>query len=137
MKSTHGRCLCGGVQYTVEGPLRPVVYCHCTMCRRSTGHFFAATACARADLKLESDKTLQWYQSSPTARRGFCAACGSNLFWEAAGTETISILAGSLDTPSGLVAREHIFVAEAGEYYSVTDGLPQHAGWPANWGAAE
>ena len=39
-------CLCKGVHYEVHGPLRPVVFCHCEMCRRTSGHFVAATACA-------------------------------------------------------------------------------------------
>lgn len=58
--------------------------------------------------------------------------CGSNLFWEALGRDYISILAGSLNLPTGLVAIEHIFTAEAGDYYTIVDGLPQHAGWPAD-----
>ena len=125
----RGHCLCGAVQYQVRGPLRAVVYCHCNMCRRSTGHFLAATACAREDLEIHSRDALRWYQSSAAARRGFCGLCGSNLFWEAAGRDYISILAGSLNVPTGLAAREHIFTAEAGDYYSITDGLPQHPDW--------
>jgi hypothetical protein len=37
-----GGCLCGAVRYEVRGPLRPVVYCHCTQCRRTSGHFSAS-----------------------------------------------------------------------------------------------
>jgi hypothetical protein len=125
----QGHCLCGSVQYEVRGPLRPVVYCHCEMCRRTSGHFVAATACARQDLVLRSSATLQWYQSSTTARRGFCGQCGSNLFWEPLGESRISIMAGTLDSPTGLTAQGHIFVAEAGDYYRITDGLPQSASW--------
>jgi len=125
----QGRCLCGSVQYEVRGPLRPVVYCHCEMCRRTSGHFVAATACARQDLVLRSSATLQWYQSSTTARRGFCGQCGSNLFWEPLGESRISIMAGTLDSPTGLTAQGHIFVAEAGDYYRITAGLPQSASW--------
>jgi len=129
---THrGHCLCGAVQYEVRGPLRSVVYCHCSMCRRTTGHFFAATACTREHLNIQPNDALRWYQSSASARRGFCEVCGSNLFWEAMGRDYISILAGSLDMPTGLVATEHIFTAEAGDYYSIADGLPQHATWSA------
>lgn len=127
----RGHCLCGAVQYEVRGPLRPVIYCHCNMCRRSTGHFVAATACAREHLTIHPSDALQWYRSSAQARRGFCLACGSNLFWEGLGRDSISILAGSLDMPTGLNASEHIFTAEAGDYYTIADGLPQHATWPA------
>ena len=126
---SQGRCLCGAVQYEVRGPLRPVVYCHCGMCRRTSGHFVAATACAREDLVLNSSASLQWYQSSAAARRGFCNQCGSNLFWEPLGEGRMSIMAGTLDAPTGLTAQGHIFVAEAGDYYQITDGLPRSATW--------
>ena len=125
----RGHCLCGAVQFEVRGPLRPVIYCHCSMCRRSSGHFFAATACARPDLQLQSAQSLRWYASSPTARRGFCENCGSQLFWDSLGADHVSILAGSLDTPTGLIGQEHIFVSEAGDYYTIDDGLPQKATW--------
>lgn len=124
----RGRCLCGGVRFEVHGPLRPVIYCHCTMCRRSSGHFGAATACAPEHLRLLCAQPLRWYQSSAIARRGFCSACGSQLFWEPAHGGHISIWAGTLDTPTGLKAAEHIFVGDKGDYYEITDGLPQRMG---------
>jgi len=34
----------GGPLRGARSPLRPVVACHCTQCRRMTGHFLAATA---------------------------------------------------------------------------------------------
>ena len=124
-----GHCLCKSVQFEVNGPLRPVIYCHCGMCRRSSGHFVAATACAREHLHLKSATSLQWYPSSPTARRGFCKICGSQLFWEPVNGSHVSIMAGTLDAPTGLTASEHIFVDDAGDYYEISDGLPQKAGW--------
>ena len=124
----RGRCLCGGVRFEALGPLRPIIYCHCTMCRRLSGHIVAATACAPEHLRLLSAQSLRWYQSSTTARRGFCCTCGSQLFWEPAHGRYISIWAGTLDTPTGLRAAEHIFVADKGDYYEITDGLPQRPG---------
>lgn len=123
----RGHCQCGGVRFEVRGPLRPVLYCHCTMCRRLNGHFAAATACAPEHLRLLTSQTLRWYQSSAIARRAFCGTCGAQLFWEPAHGRHISIWAGLLDTPTCLQAAEHIFVAEKGDYYEIADGLPQ---WP-------
>jgi hypothetical protein len=124
----RGRCLCGGVRFEVHGPLRPVIYCHCTMCRRASGHIVAATACAPEHLHLVSALPLRWYQSSAIARRGFCSTCGSQLFWEPAHGGHISIWAGTLDKPTGLKAAQHIFVGDKGDYYEITDGLPQRTG---------
>jgi hypothetical protein len=121
MKHT-GSCLCGEITYVVTGPLRPVVACHCVQCRRSSGHHVAATSCARADIEIKGDVT--WYQSSDTARRGFCGTCGSNLFWDGAGVN-LSIFAGTLDGPTGIRLAGHIFCADKGDYYELEDDLPK------------
>jgi hypothetical protein len=124
--TTHtGGCLCGAVRYEVAGPLRPVVLCHCTQCRRSTGHFMAATAARHRDFRLSEAPELRWYASSQSARRGFCGRCGSTLFWQGEGRDYISIAAGTLDGASGLTSACHIHVADKGDYYTITDGLPQ------------
>jgi hypothetical protein len=120
-----GGCLCGAVRYRVHGPLRAVVMCHCTQCRRSTGHVMAATAARRADFRLVSDGELRWYESSGEARRGFCGRCGSTLFWEGVGLDRISIAAGTLDDTRGLRIACHIFVADKGDYYDIEPGAPQ------------
>ncbi len=133
----RGRCLCGDVRFEVHGPLRPVIYCHCSMCRRGSGHFDAATACAPEHLRLLSAQSLRWYRSSASARRGFCSTCGSQLFWEPADGGHVSIWAGTLDKPTGLAASMHIFVADKGDYYQITDGLPQWPGWPEGEGSPD
>src|SRR5207237_9168783 len=98
--------------------------CHCTQCRRMTGHIMAATAARRADFSLVSDGELKWYVSSVEARRGFCGRCGSTLFWEGVGLGGISIAAGTLDDTRGLKIACHIFVADKGAYYEIESGAP-------------
>jgi len=120
--SVTGGCLCSEVSFRVTGPLRPVAACHCRQCRRSSGHYVAATAAPRGAVEIEGE--VRWYRSSDTARRGFCPACGSNLFWDGGG-ETLSIFAGALDAPSGVILDRHIFCADKGDYYEISDGLPQ------------
>jgi hypothetical protein len=78
---THtGGCLCGGVRYSARGALRHVIACHCSQCRRTSGHHAAMTSVPTQDLVLISSTTLAWYRSSPRAERGFCHVCGGNLF---------------------------------------------------------
>jgi hypothetical protein len=122
-----GGCLCGAVRYEVRGPLRPVVDCHCTMCRRTSGHFAAFTVTRSEDLVLIEPEGLRWYRASAKARRGFCGYCGSSLFWEPASGERVSIAAGTLDLPTGLETAVHVFVEDSGDYYKISDGLPQRA----------
>jgi hypothetical protein len=120
-----GGCLCGAVRYRVAGPLRPVVACHCTQCRKTSGHYVAATSARRGDLSISGE--VRWYASSDTARRGFCPVCGAQLFWDGPG-ETLSIFAGTLDGPTGLATAGHIFTADKGDYYEIPADLPQAPG---------
>jgi hypothetical protein len=111
-----GRCLCGAVRYSVRGPLRDVLICHCEMCQRLNTYVGAYSACTPGDLRIENDEALRWYQSSPVARRGFCSECGANLFWEPTHGRHISLSAGSLDRPTGLRVQEHIYLEEEADF---------------------
>lgn len=124
-----GGCLCGAVKYEVRGPLRPVVNCHCRQCRKTSGHFVAASGARSGDLTLVSSDELRWHESSSEARRGFCSVCGSSVFWEPVSGDEIMIMAGTMDSPTGLETAAHIFVGDAGDYYYIPDdGLPRFAG---------
>ena len=121
----HGSCLCGQLTYRVRGDLRPVSACHCTQCRKSSGNYVTATSARRSDVEI--DGQVQWYASSQNAKRGFCLTCGSNVFWDGPG-ENISIMAGTLDKPTGVTTAGHIYCADKGDYYEISDGLPQVPG---------
>lgn len=128
MESRTGGCLCRKVRFEVRGPVRGVVYCHCSQCRRQSGHHYAATDVADDCLTIEGAEHLTWFAASDFARRGFCRYCGSALFWKNDSLSQTSIMAGGFDDPSGLTATAHIFVADKGDYYAIEDGLPQHPG---------
>jgi hypothetical protein len=129
-ETTHtGGCLCGGVRYRISGALRGVIACHCSQCRRTSGHYAAMTSAPSANIAMTSSGSLVWYRSSDSAERGFCGRCGGNLFWKQAGLDTISITAGTLDTPTDLSVEEHIFVADKSDYYTIDDGAPQKQEW--------
>ena len=115
----HGRCLCGAVTFKVKGKLRQVLVCHCSQCRRSSGHQWAATAAPVEAIEIDCETTLSWYRSSSRAKRGFCRRCGSSLFWQLDGSTSMSIAAGSLDAPTGLSTQEHIYFNDASDYYTV------------------
>ena len=126
---TSGSCECGAVRYSATGPMRSVTFCHCSQCRRLSGHFWAATSVPDDRLSITGTEALVWYRSSATAQRGFCGRCGSTLFYRPDGQGRMAIGAGTLHTPSGLRAEKHIFVADKGDYYDIADGLPQHQSW--------
>ena len=112
-----GGCHCGGIRYRLAGELRDIINCFCTQCQKTTGHHFAATQANLDQFELLNDQTLRWYDASSIARRGFCNKCGSSLFWQKHGTDTISITAGTLDQPTGLKTVQNIFVEDMSDYH--------------------
>ncbi len=120
----RGSCLCGGVVFEVTGPLRRVIACHCTQCRKQSGHFWAASAVPVKALRLVRSQTLARYAASDLASRGFCTGCGAFLFWQATGSDQISFAPGAIDGPTGLALGEHWHEADAGDYYH---GAPAQA----------
>ena len=121
MSGLSGSCLCGSVRYHMTAAVTDVLYCHCSQCRKQTGHYLASVELPQSDLVLDQSATLRWFRSSPGAERGFCSDCGSALFWRADAEDTISVTAGSLDGPTGLKTRAHIFTDDAGDYYTIPD----------------
>ena len=116
----EGGCLCGAVRYRIAGPLREIVACHCSQCRKTSGHYVAATQCRSADLMVEGT-TLVWFKSSDTAERAFCGRCGSNLFWRRFDSEFTSIFAGTIDGDTELLMASQIHTESKGDYYALPD----------------
>ncbi|MBP6995251.1 MAG: GFA family protein [Phycicoccus sp.] len=121
----EGRCLCGGIEVTITGPLRPVTNCHCHRCRRFTGHFLAATQAALDDVEIRDASGSLASFAVPGAAYQFCRTCGSSLFWQSDDTlDRLSIAAGILDPPTGLVTEATWFVSEASDYH-VRQDVPE------------
>jgi len=125
-----GRCECGAVRFRSPGPWRGVVACHCEQCRRTSGHFWAATAVPEAALEITRDDGLVWFRSSGVARRGFCGGCGASLFYKHDAKDYVAIAAGCLDDTAGLALESEIFTGEKGAYYPLSPGIPHHRTWP-------
>lgn len=122
-----GACLCGAVKFVVQGTLKAPDACHCSQCRRVSGHFWASTDVPDDRLTVTGADQVRWYRSSDRAERGFCVNCGSALFWKPTGQQRTAVAMGAFDTPTGARLGLHIFVADKGDYYDIADGLPQNA----------
>ena len=125
-----GRCLCGAVAFEAARDRDHADACHCGQCRRWSGNYWASVNVPFDTLKIvKGEDRLGWFRSSALVRRGFCKECGSALFWHADRhkdhAHRIAIGLGALDEPTGVRITEHIFVADKGDYYDITDGLPQ------------
>jgi hypothetical protein len=121
-----GSCLCGAVKFQVEGELRPPDGCHCIQCRKTSGHYWASTDVPRKALKVEGEFNVAWYRSSEKVQRGFCSTCGASMFWDPIHKDFIGVAMGAFDAPTNTKLAIHIYVADKGDYYDITDGLPQN-----------
>lgn len=126
-----GQCECGAVRFHFDHQISGFLACHCTQCRRISGMYWAGFDVAADKLIFDADEGLRWYSSSAWARRGFCAHCGSSLFYrlheEGA---SYAVAPGAIDGPLGRQIAGHIFAADKGDYYEITDRLPQHKAAP-------
>ena len=122
-----GSCLCGAVRFEVAGDLTPPDACHCSQCRKVSGHFWASTDVPKSAVTIHGEDKINWFRSSEKVRRGFCGVCGSALFWDPPHRDKIAIAMGAFDAPTGVHLHMHIFTADKGDYYAIADGLPQNA----------
>jgi hypothetical protein len=135
-----GACACGAVRFRVDGPVRDVIVCHCAACREAAGGPWAASAARRGDLAVEDGGGLVWEEavvSACDASRGRCRTCGSYLFWDAPGRETVSFAADLLEHGDDLAVAAHIWVPEeererirATGVRVEAEGLPESVGVP-------
>jgi hypothetical protein len=134
-----GSCLCGGIRYEIDGELRNVLHCHCSMCRKAHGAAFRTRASvSRANFRwMAGEDLLSGYESSPGNRRIFCRVCGSPLAsFFADRPESMGLALGTLDADPNARPKCHVFVGSKAPWYEITDDLPQyHALAPARRGS--
>ncbi|WP_449397233.1 GFA family protein [Devosia riboflavina] len=121
-----GSCLCGKVTFKVTGELPKASACHCTKCRKVTGHFEAGVDIAKDLVAISGESHVTWYFSSEKVRRGFCSTCGSPMFFDPPAADWIGLMLGAFDGPTKTKISEHIFVSNKGDYYDICDSVPQY-----------
>ncbi|HEX6734018.1 MAG TPA: GFA family protein, partial [Azonexus sp.] len=97
-----GSCLCGTVEYEINSPLGPIVYCHCSRCRKANGSAFtAASPVAAADFcVVKGQESLRTYTNATSVHRVFCGTCGSPIITKRdSQPDTVRVRIGTLDTP--------------------------------------
>ena len=126
-----GSCLCGAVRVEVQGDLHTPDACHCSQCRRWSGHIWASTDVPRDRLTLHGEDQIRWFQSSDKVRRGFCGTCGSVMFWDPPARASLAVAMGLFDRPTDTRLGVHIFTADKGDYYRIDgDDTPQEPSPP-------
>lgn len=98
-----GGCQCGAVRYALNAsPLNPHI-CHCRMCQKAFGAFYAPLAGGVPHEAFEITRGhLSLFKSSDEAERGFCSACGTPLTFRYFTSKYIATSIGSLDQPEAV-----------------------------------
>jgi len=99
-KTYTGGCQCGAVRFRVEGELTHSSICHCRMCQKASGGYYAPLVSARGAELTWTRGERKRFKSSNFAWRGFCGDCGTPLTYEA--PDGLAIAAGAFDTPAAL-----------------------------------
>jgi hypothetical protein len=129
-----GKCLCEGVKIEIDAKLGPVIACHCSLCRRSTGSAFNPNASVPADSfrVVAGQDLIREYSRSPGQYRAFCSRCGSPLYGRADAFPTIRrVRLGTLDDTQGARPIAHIFSGSKADWFDIADDAEQFAEWPA------
>ncbi|MEN8183932.1 MAG: GFA family protein [Myxococcota bacterium] len=124
----EGRCLCGGIEYEIDGEVGPIGFCHCSYCRRASGSAFASNATSSsAAFKLRSGEALlKEFESTPGKLRSFCSRCGSPIYARVpALPEILRIRVGTLTSDPISRPGGHYDVASKAVWFTITDELPQ------------
>ncbi len=122
--SITGGCQCGAVRYELARAPRRASICHCRMCQRATGSYFAPLANVESsDFKL-LEGTLAIHRSSPLAERGFCRDCGSPLTFHYTDLADISVTIGSLDAPDAVVPDKQFGAESTTAHWHLLHTLP-------------
>jgi hypothetical protein len=121
--SITGGCQCGAVRFSAES-LGASSICHCRMCQKATGGFFAPYVDVEGFAWTRG--APKYFQSSEAVQRGFCQACGTPLSFESKGQ--VGVSTGALDDPelappsSQLIFPEKLsYVDQLGELPAWTD----------------
>jgi hypothetical protein len=101
-----GGCQCGAVRYAVHAEPTHGSICHCRMCQKASGNFFAAFSGVAAGDITWTRGAPAIFKSSDLVERGFCRDCGTPLSFRYLDRDGISITVGSFDDPARLVMEE-------------------------------
>ncbi len=79
MSSINCQCACGHTQFSVKGPAKLRMICHCTICQKFNGTSFAdilVYQSAKVSPPAEGVVVFNTYKAPPNVQRGKCSQCG-------------------------------------------------------------
>ena len=124
-----GSCLCGSIQFTLEGGITDIIHCHCSLCRKASGSAYATNGFINAeDLKLtDPNNALTFYESSKGKRKYFCKNCGAPVYSSNdQSPQRVRLRLGVLDSKIEERPISHNFVTSKANWEDLDDQLPHY-----------
>ncbi len=119
-----GGCQCGAVRYALSAePTNPHI-CHCRMCQKAFGSYFAPLAGVPREAFSVTRGAIAIFRSSGEAERGFCAQCGTPLTFRYLTSNRIAFSLGSLDEPERIRPAMQYGIEAKMPWFTALDGLP-------------
>lgn len=119
-----GGCACGAVRFEAEVDSDEAYLCHCRMCQRATGSVsIAFKNLPQSSVRWQAEP--DWYDSSPIARRPYCAACGTSLGFQYKQGPNIDLTVAAFDQPGRFKPDSHSGTESLHEAWIDTSGLPR------------
>jgi hypothetical protein len=131
----QGGCGCGAIRYSVTSDPLISYLCHCTECQRRTSSAFGLNLQVTDDnLTIETGTPASRTRSADSGNDlalNFCGDCGTPLFSVPAARPNIRVVyAGTLDDPSWVPVKLHIWADSALPWAIPEDGIERVARQP-------
>ncbi len=126
-----GGCRCGELRFEASDAPFDGTFCHCSMCRKSTGGLFSVGLMFNwTDFHIVKGEP-KFYRPSEFGRYAFCENCGSTIYGAYEGSPSLYVSLGSIDNPDDWPFNTegwsgHVFVDDKISWFEINDGLPQH-----------
>lgn len=127
-------CLCAGIRIEISGKVGPIVYCHCSSCRKASGTAFGANTDVRGKYwrVIAGKDLIREFESSPGVWRAFCSRCGSPIYSRrTTAPDVFRLRLGILNDDPERRPLAHFWVGSKAPWYTIADDLPQFAQGPA------
>lgn len=122
-----GRCLCGGVRFTIRGPHSGVGFCHCSRCRKRSGGAATAILLARGFAWASGQALVRTWSCSSGYGTATCTVCGSPLPDE--GPPGVMVVpAGLLDGNPEIPVADHSYAGSKACWDTIADDAPRYEG---------
>jgi len=124
-----GGCFCGALRFRSTAEPVEVGYCHCTICRRTTGAPLLAFSSFPVEGFTYTKGEPKIFESSKNGQREFCSNCGTQICFRELGTaKTVDVNSGALDEVSSIAPDHHIYTRSRVQWLNLDDNFPQYDG---------